>query len=207
MTDQEFIELLNLYVDREISPEDALRLESAVSASPRRREIHDQYCRMQKACSMLSEEPADSTAAVFEFSARSSWRFGPILAGLAAACVIAVGIRFRGALAKSESSGVAVEAARPQATSPGRSDPMEAVFVARPAASPADSGSLFTAAGGAPQLNWIGDIHLAPVPQSSAPDFLLTSKADLKEAAVLSDPQDGHASQQPGEMAAFRFQR
>ena len=54
MNDPEFISLLNLYVDREISPEDALRLESEVLKHPKRRDIYDQYCRMQKACTMLS---------------------------------------------------------------------------------------------------------------------------------------------------------
>ena len=57
MNDNEFIELLNLYVDREINPEDAVRLESEVVSNPKRRKIHDQYCRIQKACSMLSDQP------------------------------------------------------------------------------------------------------------------------------------------------------
>jgi len=43
MKDREFIELLNLYVDREISAEDALRLEREVATDPKRREVYDQY--------------------------------------------------------------------------------------------------------------------------------------------------------------------
>ena len=97
MSDREFIELLNLYVDREISAEDARRLEVEVAQDPRRREIHDQYCRMQKACSKLSEETLDmssvrTTATVIAFPAHSPWRFGPVVAGLVAmaACTVAI---------------------------------------------------------------------------------------------------------------------
>ena len=79
MNDKEFIELLNLYVDREITTEDAVRLEKVVATNARRREIYDQYCRIQKACSMLSEETLDmssvrTTATVIAFPVQSPWR-------------------------------------------------------------------------------------------------------------------------------------
>lgn len=56
MKDSEFIQLLNLYLDHEISPADAVRLEAAVQSNPARRRVYQQYCRMQKACKLLTSE-------------------------------------------------------------------------------------------------------------------------------------------------------
>lgn len=56
MKDAEFIELLNLYLDHEISGPDAARLEAEVQRDPARRRIYQDYCRMQKACRMLAED-------------------------------------------------------------------------------------------------------------------------------------------------------
>ncbi len=64
MKDSEFIDLLNLYLDHEISAADAARLEAEVQSKPARRRIYQDYCRMQKACKILAqdfaEEPADA---------------------------------------------------------------------------------------------------------------------------------------------------
>ena len=56
MKDQEFIELLNLYLDHEISPADAARLEAEVQSNLPRRALYNQYCRMQKACTSLGAD-------------------------------------------------------------------------------------------------------------------------------------------------------
>lgn len=53
MKDSEFIELLNLYLDHEISAADAARLEAEVQSNPARRKVYGQYCRMQKACKLF----------------------------------------------------------------------------------------------------------------------------------------------------------
>jgi hypothetical protein len=67
MKDTEFIQLLNLYLDHEISGADAARLEAEVQANAARRRIYEQYCRMQKACRMIAAdfetEPAGDTGA------------------------------------------------------------------------------------------------------------------------------------------------
>jgi len=96
MKDSEFLELLNLYLDHEISPADAARLEAEVRASPGRRRTYLQYCRMQKACAALAAEfAADRPAPVRESAMqRLGWAaagfasFGVVAAGLAVAFVL-----------------------------------------------------------------------------------------------------------------------
>ena len=102
MKNAEFMELLNLYLDHEISAADAARLEIEVQTSPDRRRIYQEYCQMQKACKMLvadfHTEPAISADApgkrVVPFQAapprsggllRTSYVIGALAA--AAACV------------------------------------------------------------------------------------------------------------------------
>ncbi|HEY5080167.1 MAG TPA: zf-HC2 domain-containing protein [Opitutaceae bacterium] len=219
MTDQEFIELLNLYVDREISASDAARLEAAVLESPRRRSIYDQYCKMQKACRLLSDRCTESEADAesIVFPAPSGWRAGPLLMGLAAACLLAVvGLRFRGALAPGRAPRVSADPAGSLAVSPSaetrrQSDGMQPVYFAHAPAQQAARGVATLFANSDPlaqpeQLNWIGDIHLAPVAFAPAPEFLLGQRPDLK-AAVLTDSKDDRELQPAAEMIAFRFQR
>lgn len=64
MKDAEFIELLNLYLDHEITPADAARLEAEVLANPARREVYRDYCRIQKGCKLLAREFATETSSV-----------------------------------------------------------------------------------------------------------------------------------------------
>jgi hypothetical protein len=56
MKNAEFTELLNLYLDQEISAADSARLESEVLKNPERRRVYQQYCQMQKACKMLAAD-------------------------------------------------------------------------------------------------------------------------------------------------------
>jgi len=211
MNDREFLELLNLYVDREISAQDAVRLEAEVAADPRRREVYDQYCKMQKACSRLSEETytasmAQTDPSLIVFPAPSAWRLAPFVAGMAAAAVVAlafVGLRSRVAPAPAAAASVTASAAHERARPAGAglyddSASMKPVFFVRASSEQAPAQVA--------QLNWIGDIRLAPVASLADADFLMNPKADLKEA-VMADPQAAHGTQEPAEMTAFRFQR
>lgn len=56
MNDTEFLELLNLYLDHEISTADAARLEAEVQTNIARRRIYHHYCRMQKACKLAAAD-------------------------------------------------------------------------------------------------------------------------------------------------------
>jgi hypothetical protein len=222
MNDQEFIELLNLYVDREIGAADALRLEAEVASDAKRRKIYDQYCRIQKACTLLSEDFPETVAApaepnVIAFPAPRTWNLGTVFTGLAAAAACALvlfGYRYQANVV----SAPAVVAGAPHeqlvADAPGlplASDAMKPVFFARlPVDQVAGAQRALFAAGDASsqmaQLNWIGDIHMHPVFPAANSDFFLNAKTDLK-AAVLTDSPASRDEQEPSEMSAFRFQR
>jgi hypothetical protein len=224
MNDREFIELLNLYVDREISADDALRLEAEVGADPERRRVYDQYCRMQKACSMLSTELADSRAfqterRVLNRPVSSVWRFRPMVAGLAAAaCLVVVyGLKYRAAQGRDATTLATVAPDQPR-TVPETvdvalaRDSMEPVFTARRPGSPtgrAEPKAMFPVAEETPslaQLDWIGDVRLAPVFPSANPDLLLAPKAELK-TGITDDAANSRFLPNASEMTAFRFQR
>jgi hypothetical protein len=70
MNDGRFIELLNLYVDHQIDPAEAAELEAEVLSNPSRRRAYDQYCRLQRGCSLLGDH-ARSVAPASQTFARS----------------------------------------------------------------------------------------------------------------------------------------
>jgi hypothetical protein len=214
MKDREFIELLNLYVDREISAADALRLESEVVSNPKRREVYDQYCRMQKACTMLSQDQIEASApaterAIVNFPSRSAWTFGPTALGLAAALACAAGIvTFKLREAHSDQAYAQVAANLSNAPrAPARasdSDAMKPVFVV--SRIPVDTAFAGDSLARSDQLNWIGNVQMPPVFATPGQEFILAPKTEMK-AAAIADAQAERDSQEPAEMTAFRFQR
>jgi len=98
MKDSEFLELLNLYLDHEIEASDAARLETEVQSNPARRRVYQEYCRMQKACTMLAKDFVDqqSPKKLRTLEPQRSW--GPMWlggAGLAAAACVALVVTYR----------------------------------------------------------------------------------------------------------------
>ena len=49
MKDHRFIELVNLYVDRQITATETAELEAEMQGNPRRRAIYRQYCQLHSA--------------------------------------------------------------------------------------------------------------------------------------------------------------
>ena len=130
MKDAEFIELLNLYLDHEISAADAARLEAEVQGNLPRRALYNQYCRMQKACCSLgadfraeNEVAFDPAIAAVERARRrrqtAYYGFGTFAAAAACVAFILVG---RGRPAVNEAAG---------------NRPAEIATVATPASTPA----------------------------------------------------------------------
>ncbi len=95
MKDSKFIELLNLYVDHQISAADAALLEAAIQNDPKRRQVYREYCQMQKACAVLADKFRNEAHAIDEpiadFKPRRA-RLAPFAyaSGLAAAACIAL---------------------------------------------------------------------------------------------------------------------
>jgi anti-sigma factor RsiW len=102
VNDRRFIELLNLYLDHQISAEEAGELESEVMHNPARRRTYNQYCRLQRGCSLLGERERSNAPASAEFARslreaerkiaaprRTSWWSTPAYAGAFAASAMA----------------------------------------------------------------------------------------------------------------------
>ena len=107
MKDTHFIELVNQYIDRQISAEETAELEAEIQASPRHRKIYQQYCHMHRATKLVYESfraNADQpvienprrggSIAQFEHNRqRSGWRYGLVGIAAAAACFAVVVMR------------------------------------------------------------------------------------------------------------------
>jgi len=104
MKDNRFIELVNLYIDRQITAAEATELEAEMQAHPRRRTIYRQYCQMHRATTLVYEsfrthalgqqpEVAASRATIARFESqprRRPVRWTYYVGGLAAAACLSV---------------------------------------------------------------------------------------------------------------------
>lgn len=209
MNDKKFMELLNLYLDREIDADEALKLEAEVASNRERRRVYDQYCRMQKACSMLTGEPAEADAEAVSFPAPRFWGRATLLGALAAAAcmLVIVGKRERAGL-----GAAALASPRTLASTvdlPAPSDAMTPVFLARAPSSVLPGTAGFTALDSPSQdaeLGWIGGVHMAPMFPSPNSELIADPKSGAGAAGPV-DPKTGRVVQEPVEMTAFRFQR
>lgn len=105
MKDNRFIELVNLYIDRQISAAETAELEAEIQASPQRRAVYRQYCQLHSATKQVYEsfrtsaEPQAGAPAgrvvtgAFARRPRSNWIH--YAGGLAAAvCLTVVLVRY-----------------------------------------------------------------------------------------------------------------
>lgn len=81
MKDKRFLELVNVYLDGEISEAETLELEREIRSSAKRMDQYRRYCRMQKACMVLAarsrEEAVSTDEKVLRLpEARRSWLWG-----------------------------------------------------------------------------------------------------------------------------------
>lgn len=53
MKDHRFIELVNLYIDRQITAAETAELETEIQSNPRRRAVYRQYCKMHHATTLV----------------------------------------------------------------------------------------------------------------------------------------------------------
>lgn len=102
MKDSRFTELVNLYIDRQISPDEQAELELEIQSNPRRRQVYLQYCRMHRATKLVYEsfraqteqpgQPARQPATIAHIQGRirqRRLRWAYAASGLAAAACVA----------------------------------------------------------------------------------------------------------------------
>jgi hypothetical protein len=152
MKDSRFIELLNLYIDRQISAAETAELEAELQAHPRRQAVYRQYCQMHRATMLVGERfqagaPQDQSAervahlriASQQSRARARWAYYG--GGLAAAACLAVAlVRFQTpanpapaeALAAAPSSEIAAAPVMVAAVPVGEPVELPATIAARP---------------------------------------------------------------------------
>ena len=128
MKESKFMELLNLYIDQQISPVEAALLEAEILRDPQRRRTYREYCQLHRACTLVFEDAksraeAGEAARLTELAPRRRVAWGYWAAGLAAAaCVTFVtvqGMRRATPVASSaQPSAVALVPAAPRATAP-----------------------------------------------------------------------------------------
>lgn len=211
MKDSEFIELLNLYLDHEISPADAARLEAEVQANPARRRTYETYCRMQKACKVLAkdfvpEPEASPEHNVIAFETASVARkrrrvFAVSSFAAAAACVaiVFVGVSRHSTSITQPADGIAKVAPAVVAPSavaaPATTEPAQVVAASREVVTPTEPrqlpGSLARAGNPQnvlttvvdidPQLSWLQDVRIAPIQLPTT---------TVEQLRLNQDPQD-----------------
>jgi len=121
------MELLNLYIDQQISPDEAALLEAEILRDPQRRRTYRDYCQLHRACTLVFEDAksraeAGEAARAIELAPRHRVAWGYWAAGLAAAaCVTFVtvqGGRRATSVASSRPPAAVALVPAPRATAP-----------------------------------------------------------------------------------------
>jgi hypothetical protein len=100
MKDHRFIELLNLYIDRQITAEETAELEAEIQSSPQRQAVYRQYCQIHSATKLVYQSfranatdpvvtPAGRPATVEPFGQRRRVGWVHYAGGFAAAAACA----------------------------------------------------------------------------------------------------------------------
>ncbi len=225
MKESRFIELINLYIDRQIGPEEAAELEAEIARSPSHRRTYLQYCRMHRACTMLFENfhaPATSLnqalgqaeRKVTAFPARG-YRLARISlgAGLAAAACVAF-------MLVNRPAATSVPVANPGVNEVAQVNvPPEAFHLAAlaPDAHPAEFKTVMKvnkfslannpAASDAQRaaFDWMRQIELSPMPAVDNNDNVFVPQTEAT-SADLRFPRVRNDDQPVAEMASFQFQ-
>ena len=234
MNDTKFIELLNLYLDHEISAEDATRLEAEVQSNPQRRRLYHDYCRMQKGCQLLARDFAGEAAAgidkkIVDFeTARATRSSGLYVAAgfaAAAACVALIFIsRSREAVAPqqivpataiaavSKPMAPATEEISPSAITKVEITPAIRENLQRALAQnamglsqSANPAATFASIEQQQQFAWIYNTRLDPLQNLPAETLKFDARPTLRPDAQVVPT--GDSLQQPRAMSAFSFTR
>jgi hypothetical protein len=213
MKDSKFIELLNLYVDHQISAEEAALLEAEIHRDPERRRVYRQYCQMQKACVMLAdsfrtEAPAAGNVVAFAPPRRRLQAVAYTMGALAAAACVALVMvsRDRGPVTPA-APALAVAPAR-AATVAARSapEPLPARLALQPvfAAAVRDNATSAVATSDRGEFEWMRRVQLQRVP--NVQELWFESRPTI-QPQDLSFPTRANVTEEPSVGVAVRFQR
>ena len=222
MKESKFIELLNLYVDHQISPAEAALLEAEVRSNSERRRIYREYCQIQKGCTELaanfrSEAPAGDPTLVEFKPRRQRWgvtAYVTVTGLVAAAACVAVVFTLRSKQPERVISGLTGH--DQTAMAPVKSVPVAAAVASRPALQPVFGPRLLTVreqnselAEGAAEppafARWMNGIQFSSMPGASADDLRFDAHANLKPD--VRTYRSGRPIQGKVEWTAFTFQK
>jgi anti-sigma factor RsiW len=233
MNDAEFIELLNLYLDHEISAVDARRLEAEVTRNPARYKIYREYCQMQKACVVLAQASALETAAtaadanVVSFDDDAPrWGFGFYAAAACAAvaCVAVVAVMRNGngsanlaalapeisSIASTQFTPVSSLADKPRdlprtVSVAARNGDMKPAFAAYTPRSITAQNSAAGLDRNDARFEWMQGVQVSAMPRLMAEDLRFDQKANL--APDKNNLRNRRPIDARFEQAAHQFQR
>lgn len=233
MKEARFIELLNLYIDQELSADEVGELEQEIARNPARRRTYEQYCRMHRGCAVLFEnarsqaprypkldraaQDADEKVLAFPDSAEASVTRGPWgrvawAGGLAAALAVAalqgpaLVTAFRGSAEPAPAAGVpALAQTAPAATAPAvrQSDYQLVGLINR---QPDSSRFTFQPAT-TPEADWMHRLELTPLQRVSVENLRFATEAAEKDERTFAGSQPFTPAQNAVEFSAFQFQK
>lgn len=209
MKDQEFIELLNLYLDHEITPADAQRLEAEVRSSAARHQVYLEYCRLHKGCGVLAAQFVSERAANPNLAARrpSANRaviiaFGSF-AALAACIALVLLLGGRRKVAPSQPVDTIASVAKPASVGPQHPGVVLAAGSSLNLKAPVGRESAPTVA--ADGLDWVRSFQVNASPNLAEPTRFEPAP-DLFRHDLRAVPTNGNQAP-AAESAAFRLQR
>lgn len=232
MKDTRFTELVNLYIDRQISATEAAELEAELKADVRRRQTYQEYCRIHRATKLVFESfrenagsPADSTpvqvGALARFENQQRQRRGRWIAavgGLAAAACVALVLSNLPAtggdpdttiVQAATPAATAVEATAPRAIVPAA--PVNLVSLRNPLVLEADYQAALVAVRRDEQQRLMA---AAPILNAPRPAVSLFDDNVFESRQVMPERNSrtfrgvrGSPNQPPVELTAFQFQR
>jgi hypothetical protein len=131
MKDTRFTELINLYIDRQITAAEAAELEEEIRDNPERRRAYIEYCKLHRATKLVYDSfrahasPVDTaprgfaTIEKFEHRQRGRryrWLYAVGGAAAAVACLSVVSLRYAASNATAESPALQTAALAPTVT-------------------------------------------------------------------------------------------
>ncbi|GAB1487601.1 hypothetical protein MASR2M8_00400 [Opitutaceae bacterium] len=229
MKDARFIELLNLYIDQELSAEEARELEQEIALNPARRRTYEQYCRMHRGCALLFEsarsqapchpkldraaQVADEKIMAFPQSGapvvRGPWGRIAWAGGLAAALAVsalqgpAILTALRGPTEVAPSNTVVASMAPASTPTVRQSDYQLVGLVNRQP----DTSRLTFQPVVAAEADWMQRLELTPLQRVSVEDLRFNTEPMDSDNRTFAGSQPFTPAQSAVEFSAFQFQK